>query len=158
VYLNGLGDMSDLPTMWPFGTIDCSNPMLWAVFVAKCAKYSPEAWGQIAGFTNPFGSGTVAGVPAIAGAYDSAALAKMTPEEVQAQVDAALAQQVTDTQSNAAAAVKAQGVSIPETDCGLFKTSQEQSDGAYVCGLNYLLIGAVAAASIGVLVVFRGQR
>jgi hypothetical protein len=107
--------MSDLPTMWPFGTIDCSNPLLWGVFIAKCAKYSPEAWGQIAGFTNPFGPGTVAGIPAIPGAYDSAALAKMTPDQVQAQVDAALAQQVTDTQANAAAAVNLQGVTIPET-------------------------------------------
>jgi hypothetical protein len=93
--------------------------MLWAVFIAKCAKYSPEAWGQIAGFTNPFGSGTVAGVPAIAGAYDSAALAKMTPAEVQAQVDAALAQQVTDTQTNAAAAVNLQGTTISDTSSGL---------------------------------------
>jgi hypothetical protein len=93
--------------------------MLWGIFVAKCAKYSPEAWGQIAGFANPFGAGTVAGVPAIPGAYDSAALAKLTPAEVQAQVDAALAQQVTDTQANAAAAVNLQGVTIPETPAGL---------------------------------------
>jgi hypothetical protein len=117
--------------------------MLWGIFIAKCAKYSPEAWGQIAGFTNPFGAGTVAGVPAIAGAYDSAALAKMTPAQVQAQVDAALAQQVTDTQANAAAAVNLQGVTIPETSSS---------------GLSTMAIVAIAVAvAAGVFLVSSGR-
>jgi hypothetical protein len=104
-----MGDTSDLPT-WVFGTIRCDDPVIWAAMYPWCSEYSPSAWSQIAGFTNPFSSATVAAVPAVPAAYTSSA---PSVEEAEAQINQVLGQQVAQTQANTAAAVQAQGVTIP---------------------------------------------
>lgn len=85
---SGLGSEGQfgMPNIWPFGQIDCSNPVVWPLFVG-CYQHSPAEWGrQIEAVPEP---------PAVA-PLDTGAITvetaggavAPTPEQVQAASDA----------------------------------------------------------------------
>lgn len=136
----GLGAVSDLPTMWPFGTVDCSNPVIWGAFIAKCSEYSPEAWGQIKGFANPF---VQPPAPRSVAAGYSPLPAPVSPEEAQAQIDAVLGRQVQQFQADERAAVASGSTLIPDSD------STAPGGLGWKLWLALGLVGAAAVAAVG---------